>query len=382
MEEGVIQRPEVGIHLLGHVARQESQLLAGLDRRSAENDPIDLLLGQMADGGCDRQVGLAGAGGADGEDQIMIAHRVEIQLLVGTLGRHIAPVGRTQASGVEEILQHGAPIVAQQPQGDLDIPLLEAVPAAGHRDQLADQVRGDRLLLGVTLDRQIRAPRRDPDPEIGLDGPQIFVVVTEQVNQDFLWNRQPSHPVGCDLPPSCGPSRQGRNLTSGLPLVNEATVAKDETTYREERTYFVDDGESGRRSTLIESSWSCFSVTVPGAPVIRSMPLFVFGKAITSRIDADPVRIVMSLSTPRAIPPCGGAPMRSADRRKPNFDSASSSLMPSSRKTRACSALRWIRMLPPPTSIPSRTRSYACARTVSGLVSRRSTSSGQGAVNG
>src|SRR5262249_7634969 len=67
------------------------------------------------------------------------------------------------------------------------------------------------------------------------------------------------------------------------------------------------------------SSRSCFSVTCVGAPVSRSWPRCVFGKAITSRIASAPAISVTSRSKPNAMPPCGGAPYCSASSRKPNF---------------------------------------------------------------
>jgi hypothetical protein len=60
--------------------------------------------------------------------------------------------------------------------------------------------------------------------------------------------------------------------------------------------------------TLMFNSRSCSSVTSSGAPVIRSVPVWVFGKAITSRIVARPARIITKRSSPKASPPCGGAP--------------------------------------------------------------------------
>ena len=57
------------------------------------------------------------------------------------------------------------------------------------------------------------------------------------------------------------------------------------------------------------------------------------------------------------MPPWGGVPYCRASRKKPNRSLASSSDIDSSLKTLACSAESWIRMLPPPTSVPFRTRS-------------------------
>ena len=62
----------------------------------------------------------------------------------------------------------------------------------------------------------------------------------------------------------------------------------------------------------------------PGDSVMRSVPEAVFGNAITSRIEDEPVRIMSMRSRPSAMPPCGGAPKRNASSRKPNFARASS----------------------------------------------------------
>ena len=57
--EGVEERTHVRVDLREHVAGQEAESLARLDRRAREDDPADLLLGQRGDGERDREVGLA-----------------------------------------------------------------------------------------------------------------------------------------------------------------------------------------------------------------------------------------------------------------------------------------------------------------------------------
>src|SRR5688572_8543467 len=75
------------------------------------------------------------------------------------------------------------------------------------------------------------------------------------------------------------------------------------------------------------SSRSCFSVAGLGAPVSRSWPRCVLGKAITSRIASAPAIRATMRSKPKAMPPCGGAPYCSASSRKPNFARCSSLLI-------------------------------------------------------
>src|SRR5204862_7457465 len=67
---------------------------------------------------------------------------------------------------------------------------------------------------------------------------------------------------------------------------------------RDERVHF----------NLIPSSSNCFASTCDGASLIRSCARAVLGNAMTSRSDdAFAISITMR-SSPRAMPPCGGAP--------------------------------------------------------------------------
>src|SRR5262249_11047481 len=62
------------------------------------------------------------------------------------------------------------------------------------------------------------------------------------------------------------------------------------------------------RVTLIASSLSWRGSTSDGAPLIGSTALPVLGKARTSRSESVPHSTIHSRSTPKAHPPCGGAP--------------------------------------------------------------------------
>jgi hypothetical protein len=55
-------------------------------------------------------------------------------------------------------------------------------------------------------------------------------------------------------------------------------------------------------------SRNCLGETAAGESVIRSVPLAVLGKAITSRMLGVPQRMRNQRSKPSAMPPCGGAP--------------------------------------------------------------------------
>src|SRR5690554_4370994 len=56
------------------------------------------------------------------------------------------------------------------------------------------------------------------------------------------------------------------------------------------------------------NSFSCAGSTVEGAPDMRQEAEAVFGKAMTSRSEVAPTKIMTSRSNPKAMPPCGGVP--------------------------------------------------------------------------
>ena len=85
--ERVVERAQVGIDLLAHVARQEAQPLAGLDRRPRQHDALDLPALQALRGVGDGEIGLAGARRAEAEHQVDPSQRLDVGALVGRARR-------------------------------------------------------------------------------------------------------------------------------------------------------------------------------------------------------------------------------------------------------------------------------------------------------
>ena len=79
--ERVVERAEIRIDLLGDVAGEEAEALAGFDGGAAEDDALDRLVGQRAGGGGDGEERLAGAGGADAEGDVVVLDRLQVHLL-------------------------------------------------------------------------------------------------------------------------------------------------------------------------------------------------------------------------------------------------------------------------------------------------------------
>ena len=93
LEQGVIQRPQVGIDLLRQIAGQEPEPLAGLHRRPHQHQPADPLFLQRLHGRCNGKIGLAGAGGADTEIEVVVADIAQVALLIHAAAFHLDPAG-------------------------------------------------------------------------------------------------------------------------------------------------------------------------------------------------------------------------------------------------------------------------------------------------
>ena len=104
------------------------------------------------------------------------------------------------------------------------------------------------------------------------------------------------------------------------------------------------------RIFIFKSSRRMFSSTLAGAPVIKSCPLFVLGKGITSFMEFSFNIAISHLSIPKASPPCGGTPYFNTSRKNPNLSSSSSLLNPSFSNTFSCNSSSCILILPPPIS--------------------------------
>ena len=78
---------------------------------------------------------------------------------------------------------------------------------------------------------------------------------------------------------------------------------------------------------------------------------------MTSRMESSPASSAVMRSQPNAMPPCGGAPKVKASNRNPNLSWASSWSMPIIANTRSWTSRRWIRIEPPPISLPLQTMS-------------------------
>ena len=85
--ERVVDRAQVRIDLVAHVAGQEAEPLAGLDRGARQHQPLDQTLLEERDGMADRKPVLPVPARTFGEHQLMLAQQSEIVILGGAAAR-------------------------------------------------------------------------------------------------------------------------------------------------------------------------------------------------------------------------------------------------------------------------------------------------------
>ena len=109
--ERIVERTQIGVDLLAHVARQEAEPLARLDGRPRQDQPVRLALLDQGGGMGDGEIGLARAGRPGGEHQLVALQGPDIGVLRmragrdrllaradrgGARGRPVGPVGGEQ----------------------------------------------------------------------------------------------------------------------------------------------------------------------------------------------------------------------------------------------------------------------------------------------
>ena len=185
--ERVVERPQIGIDLLAQVAGQEAQPLARLDRRPRQDDPVDAAAHQQVDRGGDREIGLAGAGGPEAEDQLVLAQRLDI----GRLRRASAARCGACGCGTGVVAPQAEALVVElglgEPQRGLDRRRgrSRGRASAGHR---AATGRAWRHLgrRGRAGDGEPVAARHQRHAELLLDAVEVLVALAVKQRQQQI----------------------------------------------------------------------------------------------------------------------------------------------------------------------------------------------------
>ena len=187
--ERVVERAQVGVDLLRQIAGQETESLAGLDRRAGQHDALH----QFALDGVDRrghgEIGLAGAGRAGAEGDVVL-----LDVLAGT--RPGAACGRAARSCASSASATGCRCAESRRTGRLSSSIRPSwisstdsvVP--GQRVEHLQRLGGARRLRRFATQREALAAPGDDDIERGFDLAQILVERAAQIGQLVVVDRR------------------------------------------------------------------------------------------------------------------------------------------------------------------------------------------------
>ena len=179
--ERVVERPQIGVDLVAQVAGQEAEAFAGLDRRARQNDAFDPPRRHHLDRGGDRQIGLAGAGGAEAEDQL---GRLERGQIVGLHRR--AWRDQPLAGADRDLRRRRLAAVGGEPHGGIDLGRIDGKAVLEPAVEALQRGPGDIRRIRRPGDRDPVAARGQRDAEGGLDARQVRVMFAEQRRQQAV----------------------------------------------------------------------------------------------------------------------------------------------------------------------------------------------------
>ena len=177
----IVERAQIGIDLLLHVAWKETEALAGFHGGARQDDAIDLAGGERGGGGGDGEIGLAGSGGARAQDELVTTQGLHVGPLHGRARRHdlaLGPDGGLVARCTLGGLDHA--------NSAIDVAGADILPEPGAGIEPLEDLR--RLLArrrGAANGDAIAA-RRDVDAEAGLDQGEMLVVLAEKERQKAI----------------------------------------------------------------------------------------------------------------------------------------------------------------------------------------------------
>ena len=145
--------------------------------------PPHLLLQQEGRRRRHRQVGLAGAGRADREHEVVLAHRLQVVLLVDAARRHQLVGRRLGGAGLvdEEPDQRRGRVLGEDAHGGLDVLRAGTKAALDQTAELLDQMLDGGDVGGIALDAHFLAARAEAHREGILDATQVLVPDAEEL---------------------------------------------------------------------------------------------------------------------------------------------------------------------------------------------------------
>ena len=150
--QGVVERTQIGVDLLDHVAGQESELFPGFHRRPGQDQTLDPLLQKHGHADSHGQIGLARAGRTHAQGQIHLAQSLQVFALDGGLGANGLAAGDREHGLLVICLERCRRVAQHDAQALFDVAVKEALSAPDQVVNLgeipADQTNHDPVLAG------------------------------------------------------------------------------------------------------------------------------------------------------------------------------------------------------------------------------------------
>jgi hypothetical protein len=204
----VIERSKVRVDLVGQRSRQVAQSLAGLDRRTSEDDAVDLFPLQGLHGLGHRQVGLARSCRSDAEDDGIEVDRVDVGLLAGRLRADaLAPCREDRLP--ERVDRAGRLVGVEDRSARSHFGRCQILSVPDHHKEFIDEAPCGLHLVGVT------ACEGDfVSPHVHVD---TGVLLFDSGEEPVLGTEQAHHGDAVDVKP-CLTGHCALNLRQGNPL--------------------------------------------------------------------------------------------------------------------------------------------------------------------
>ena len=159
---------------------KKAEALAGFDRRARQDDARDLLVDQRGDGHRDGEIGLAGARGADAEDQVVPLDGFKVAALVDGLRRENLLAEIALLAALHQRAQRHFGIDGDDPQVAVQIAIVEDVTFAHQRVVVLQNVLGADDVAGLAFDFEIVVDQLRMDAQSGFDQPDVLVAGAKQ----------------------------------------------------------------------------------------------------------------------------------------------------------------------------------------------------------
>ena len=216
--ERVEDRPQIGIDLVAQIAGQKPQPLAGLDRRPGQDDALDAAAHQQIDRGGYREIGLAGSGRPEPEDELILAQRFDVGRLAGRARRDAALAGAEGRVFAPEAEALVAELGLGEADRGLDSRQIDFLPAF---EPLVELRQGEMGRLGRrcrTRDGEPIAARDQRDAELPLDAVEMLIALAvKQRKEQIVVEFQLSAPFDRD---------RRRPSQAAAPLIGAAGLGK------------------------------------------------------------------------------------------------------------------------------------------------------------